>query len=211
LISIDATTAAAYGRRMNLLHLEHLATDEWRATLRERVFPFAFGSLAPASLGADVLEVGPGPGLTTDLLRGELDKLTAVEIDRELARALAARTAEAGAGADVEVVEADATAMPFEDRRFTGAVTFAMFHHVPTADLQDRVLAEIFRVLRPGGLLIANDSVASEELAGFHVDDIYNPIDPATLDDRLGKIGFSEVIVRVNPYAWACHARRPST
>ncbi len=195
---------------MNLLHLEHLATDERRATLRERVLPFAFGSLTAAALGADVLEVGPGPGLTTDLLRGELDQLTAIEIDHDLASALAARMVEAGAGADVEVVEADATAMPFEDCRFTGAVTFAMFHHVPTADLQDRVLAEILRVLRPGGLLIANDSVASDELAEFHVDDIYNPIDPATLGDRLSAIGFSDVIVRVNPYGWACHARRPS-
>ena len=39
--------------------------------------------------------------------------------------------------------------MPFEDRRFTGAVTFAMFHHVPTAGLQDRVLAEIFACCAP--------------------------------------------------------------
>lgn len=196
---------------MNSLHLEHLATDEWRATLRDRVLPFAFGSLTPGALGSDALEVGPGPGLTTDLLRGELEKLTAIEIDRDLAAALAARMAEAevGTGADVEVVEADATAMPFEDHRFTGAVTFAMFHHVPTADLQDRVLAEIFRVLRPGGLLIANDSVASEELAAFHIDDIYNPVDPATLGNRLNTIGYTDVMVRINPYAWACHARRP--
>ncbi|HEY5876782.1 MAG TPA: class I SAM-dependent methyltransferase [Ilumatobacteraceae bacterium] len=198
---------------MNPLHLEHLATDEWRATLRERVLPFAFGALTPAALGANVLEVGPGPGLTTDLLSRELDQLTAIEIDRELAAALAARMAGAGAGAAagavVEVVEGDATAMPFEDRQFTGAVTFAMFHHVPSADLQDLVLAEIFRVLRPGGLLIANDSVASEELAAFHIDDIYNPVDPATLGDRLRTIGYTDVTVRINPYAWACHARRP--
>ena len=192
---------------MNPLHLEHLATDEWRATLRERVLPFAFGALTPAALGANVLEVGPGPGLTTDLLWSELDQLTAIEIDRDLAAALSARMSTAGAA--VEVVEGDATAMPFEDRQFTGAVTFAMFHHVPTTDLQDLVLAEIFRVLHPGGLLIANDSVASEELAAFHIDDIYNPVDPATLGDRLRTIGYTDVTVRINPYAWACHARRP--
>jgi 16S rRNA A1518/A1519 N6-dimethyltransferase RsmA/KsgA/DIM1 with predicted DNA glycosylase/AP lyase activity len=36
-------------------------------------------------LGDDILEVGPGPGLTTDLLRRRVGKLTAVEVDPILA------------------------------------------------------------------------------------------------------------------------------
>jgi SAM-dependent methyltransferase len=192
--------------RMNDLHLQFLATDEWRQTLEERALPFAFGPLAPADLGDDVVEIGPGPGLTTDLLRTRLPAITAVELDPDLAAALAGRMA----GRNVDVVEADATAMPFEDGRFSGAVTFTMLHHVPTAELQDRLFADIRRVLRPGGLFVANDSVASEQLAGFHHDDVYNPVDPATLEDRLHAAGFTDVDVRSNEYAWACHARRPS-
>ena len=42
-------------------------------------------------LGSHVLEIGPGPGLTTDLLVEHMDCLTAVELDSELARALADR------------------------------------------------------------------------------------------------------------------------
>ncbi|MGD9703577.1 MAG: class I SAM-dependent methyltransferase [Acidimicrobiia bacterium] len=191
---------------MNRLHLEHLVTDEWRSTLGDRVLPFAFGTRTAADLGADVLEVGPGPGLTTDLLRPQLPALTAVELDPDLAAALADRLA----GTNVDVVQADATVMPFDDGRFTGAVTFTMFHHVPTSDMQNRLFAEVLRVLRPGGLLIANDSVASDELAEYHVDDVYNPVDPATLGDRLRSIGYVDVEVRANPYAWACHARCPA-
>ena len=112
----------------------------------------------PADLGDDVVEIGPGPGLTTDLLRTRVPALTAVELDPDLAAALAGRMA----GSNVEVVEADATAMPFEDGRFSGAVTFTMLHHVPTVELQDRLFADVRRVLRPGGLFVANDSVASE-------------------------------------------------
>jgi 16S rRNA A1518/A1519 N6-dimethyltransferase RsmA/KsgA/DIM1 with predicted DNA glycosylase/AP lyase activity len=100
---------------MNTEHLELLASDEWREILRDLIFPYA---LAGADLGDDVLEVGPGPGSTTDLLRMELARLTAVEIDEELASALRARFA----ATNVDVVHADATAMPFEDGRFTGAV-----------------------------------------------------------------------------------------
>ena len=75
--------------------------------------------------------------------------------------------------------------------------------------MQDRLFADTLRVLRPGGWLVANDSVASDDLAALHVDDVYNPVDPATLADRLTAIGYVDIDVRTNPYAWACHARRP--
>ncbi len=189
---------------MNQTHLELLASGDWRMLLKDHLLPFAFGDRSHGDLGEDVLEIGPGPGLTTDLLRGDLAKLTAIELDPELASALSGRLK----GTNVDVVEGDATAMPFESARFTGAMTFTMFHHVPTAELQDRLLGEIFRVLRPGGLLVASDSVASDDLAALHIDDIYNPVDPATLSDRLGTIGFADIEVETNSLGWRCHARR---
>lgn len=190
---------------MNDAHMEWLVSDEWRAWLGDVVVPYAFGTMAIVDLGVDVLEVGPGPGLTTDLLRTELERVTAVEVDAGLAESLAARLA----GSNVEVVAADATSMPFGDGRFTGAVTFTMFHHVPTAALQDQLMAEVARVVRPGGVFVANDSVASDDLAALHDGDVYNPIDPATLESRLTAAGFVDIDVRCNPYAWAFHARRP--
>ena len=130
---------------MNQSHLQLLASDDWRLLLKDYLLPFAFGDRSHDDLGVDVLEIGPGPGLTTDLVRGDLVKLTAIELDPILARALSDRLT----GTNVEVVEGDATVMPFESARFTGAMTFTMFHHVPTADLQDQLLGEIFRVLQP--------------------------------------------------------------
>jgi hypothetical protein len=85
-----------------------------------------------------------------------------------------------------------------------------MLHHVPTADLQDRLFAEVARVLRPGAPLVASDSLASDELAGHHEDDTYNPVDPSTLPARLGGAGFADVEVRTNPFGWAAVARRAS-
>jgi ubiquinone/menaquinone biosynthesis C-methylase UbiE len=191
---------------MNRTHLELLASDDWRRRLRDVVLPFAFDHRSPADLGDDVLEVGPGPGLTTDLIVDQIGSLTAIEIDPELATALAGRY---GTSDDVTVVEGDATDMPFEDARFSGATCFTMLHHVPEAVLQDRVFGEVYRVLRPGGLFVVSDGVARDELAALHVDDIYNPVDPGGVEDRLAAAGFVDIEVRSNDLAWAAHARRP--
>jgi SAM-dependent methyltransferase len=187
--------------RVNREHLELLASDAWRDVLRDLIFPYALGDV---DLGADVLEVGPGPGTTTDLLRGRFARLTAIEIDEGLAASLAERLA----GTNVEVVQADATAMPFPDGRFSSAVSFTMLHHVPTDDAQDRLFAEVARVLAPGAPFVASDSVASDELRALHDDDVYNPVDPAGVDARLTRAGFASVTVRSNEFGWAAQAVR---
>jgi ubiquinone/menaquinone biosynthesis C-methylase UbiE len=186
---------------VNREHLDLCSSPEWRQILSEHVFPFA---LAGAELGDDVLEIGAGPGMTTDLLRVDVAHLTAVELDSGLAAALAERLA----GSNVTVVHADATAMPFDDGRFTGAVSLTMLHHVPTVALQDRLFAEAARVVCPGGQFVAFDSVASSDLAVLHHDDVYNPIDPRTVADRLSNAGFVDIDVRANAFGWAARARR---
>jgi SAM-dependent methyltransferase len=190
-----------YGRTVNREHLELCASTEWRDLLRDEIFPYATSC---ARLGDDVLEIGPGPGVTTDLLRHQADKVTAVEVDAELATALAARLA----GTNVTVVHGDATDLRFEDGRFTGAIAMTMLHHVQTDELQNRLIAEVARVLEAGGQFVASDSVHSAELAALHAGDTYNPIDPATLEDRLEHAGFVDIALRVNPFGWAAQARR---
>jgi hypothetical protein len=52
-------------------------------------------------------------------------------------------------------------------------------------------------VLRPGGTFGGSDSIANPRLREFHHDDIYVPVDPETLLDRLRAAGFADVDVRV--------------
>ena len=99
-------------------------------------------------MGDDVLEIGPGPGVTTDLLRGRTQRLTVLEVDATAAAALQKRLNNSG----VRVVHGDGAAMPFADGSFSGVVSLTMLHHVPTPALQDRLLAEARRVLRPGAV-----------------------------------------------------------
>lgn len=186
---------------MNEAH-RFCGSDEWRAMIRDTILPWAIGEV---QLGDDVLEVGPGYGATTDVLSEAAGRLTSVEIDEELATALAERFA---ATPHVDIVRGDATSLDLPDGRFTGAACFTMLHHVPTVELQDRLFAEVARVLRPGAALVASDNLASPEVAAGHVGDTYNPVDPATLPERLVQAGFAHVDVRVNAYGWAAVARR---
>jgi SAM-dependent methyltransferase len=186
---------------MNEAH-EMCGSEEWREAIREVILPWALGN---TDLGEDVLEVGPGYGATTDVLSETVPRLTSVEIDGELAAMLRERFADVPT---VEIVNDDATTLAYEDGRFTGAACFTMLHHVPTAELQDRLFGEIARVLRPGAALVASDSLASDELKAHHEGDTYNPVDPASLPDRLTVAGFERIDVRTNPHGWAVIARK---
>ncbi len=185
---------------MNPGHMEYCASDHWRQLVYDTILPVA---LHDVELGDAAIEIGPGPGFTTDILRTKTAHLTAVELDEGLAAALARRMA----GGNVEVVVGDATALDFAPGRFTGAASFHMLHHIAPAEAQDRVFAELVRVLEPGGALVAADGIYSEGSARFHEDDTYNPIDPEELESRLTAAGFGSVQVRTYDLGWVCTAR----
>jgi SAM-dependent methyltransferase len=185
---------------VNAGHLEFCASPVWRQMIEETILPVA---LKYVDLGPAVIEVGPGPGFTTDVLRQRTASLTAVEIDPVLAEMLSTRLA----GTNVEVLRGDATALDFPTDCFSGAASFHMLHHVPTLEDQQRVLSELARVLRPGGVLVAADSGYSEGSHLFHEGDIYNPIEPETLPGRLSDAGFTAVAVQEHELGWVCTAR----
>ena len=176
---------------MNEEHLRLCSSPEWAETLENLILPWA---LEGVQLGDDLIEVGPGPGLTTNLLRHKVERLIAVEADASLAAALATRLA----GTNVKVVHADATELPFDDQAFTAAASFTMLHHVPSPALQDRLLSELARVLRPGGILVGVDSLDRPEWRDLHRGDVCVPVDPAGLPERLRLAGFTDADVRLS-------------
>jgi SAM-dependent methyltransferase len=187
---------------MNLAHRWICRSQRWKDTVEKYALPWA---LKDVDLGQNVLEVGPGPGVTTDLLRKRVAHLTCVEIDRALAESLARRTA----GQNVRVLCEDATAMSLPDASFDSAVSFTMLHHVQSPALQDRLLREVARVLRPGGTFAGSDSVYSHYLRLLHVFDTMVLVDPATFPARLEAAGFVDAKVDTNPYAFRFRARKP--
>ena len=175
---------------MNENHAKLMPSPEWAAHIQDEVLPLATDGV---ELGADLLELGPGPGAATDWLRQRVQRLVAVEHEEEAADKLAERFA----GTNVEVVRGDAAAVGYPDASFDTVATCTMLHHVPTRAEQDRVLAEAFRVLRPGGTFLGSDSLPSDGLHQFHEGDTYNPVEPAAFLTRLQVAGFGEITLRV--------------
>ena len=96
---------------MNKNHAKLMPSPEWAAHIQGEVLPSA---TAGVDLGADLLELGPGPGAATDWLRRRVRRLVAVEQEEEAAARLEARFE----GTNVEVVHGDAAALGYPDGSF---------------------------------------------------------------------------------------------
>ncbi|MFI0451693.1 class I SAM-dependent methyltransferase [Actinomadura sp. 6N118] len=159
--------------------------------------------LDDTDLGDKVLEVGPGYGVTTRILQRKVPDLTALEIDPALAKRLRTHTT-------AEVVEGDGTDMPFPTEAFSGATCFTMLHHVQSEALQDRLFAEVHRVLRPGGVFAGSDSRVSAGFRLIHLFDTMVVVDPDTLAPRLESAGFTDIKVTTTDRALRFRARKPA-
>jgi SAM-dependent methyltransferase len=187
---------------MNEVHLQYLASDQWAETLKTELLPWVE---KVGDLGEDVLEVGPGPGRTTDLLRERARHVTAVEMDEHLAAELRARLA----GTNVEVITGDGTDTSLSSGRFSTVTAFSVLHHIPSPSAQDRLFKELNRVLRPGGVFVGIDSRDTEMIRLGHVDDTFVPVDPDTLSDRLQAAGFTDVEIDATEFHIRFLARKP--
>src|SRR5580704_12261369 len=176
---------------MNDNHATLCASPEWAEYMQMDILPALVAGL---DLGEEMLEIGPGPGAATDWLRTKVRHLVALEVDADAAEALAKRLA----GTNVEIINSDAAALEYAEDSFDSVACFTMLHHVPTVSQQNQLLAEALRVLRPGGVLIGADSLASDGLHHFHVEDTYNPVEVGSFLPRLQTIGFEKITLAVD-------------
>jgi 2-polyprenyl-3-methyl-5-hydroxy-6-metoxy-1,4-benzoquinol methylase len=117
--------------RGSLIEAQHLARYLWAT---------------PLARGRRVLDAGCGVGYGTAML-GETGAAEAVGVD---VSAAAVEAASDGAPTNTSFLAGDVHALPFDDGRFDLVVCFEVIEHV---DRQDEVIAELARVLVPGGVL----------------------------------------------------------
>jgi ubiquinone/menaquinone biosynthesis C-methylase UbiE len=190
---------------MNQIHNMLCSSGWWAGRVRDKLIPFG---LKGVELGDDVLEIGPGFGATTRELVKRLDgtKITVLELEPRYCVKLRAEL-----GERVDVVEGNATQLPFEDGRFSAVICFTMLHHIPVREDQDRVFAEVSRVLRPGGMFAGTDSMGTGMLFKLiHIGDTLLQIDPAGLPARLEQSGLGQVAVDRANGTFRFRARKPA-
>lgn len=135
--------AFAYDRFMRAS--ERACLDAWRHELL-------------AGLSGDVLEIGAGTGANLAHYPAAVTRLVLTELDPFMRAKLVARVRE-HARLGVEVRDASADALPFADRSFDAVVSTLVLCSVPDVDA---ALAEVRRVLRPGGAFVYLEHVAAD-------------------------------------------------
>ena len=109
------------------------------------------------------LDVGTGAGALAFALAPLVREVVGVDLVPELLEQGRKR-----APANVELVEADATALPFETASFDLVATLRTLHHTSRPEL---VLAEMSRVARPGATVLVVDQIAPvDPLAALELD-----------------------------------------
>jgi len=134
--------------------------DKYAAKADESVEARFRDAVGEAGAGA-ILDVACGPGVVTAALAGRAKAVTAFDATPAMLEKARKRCAAAGF-VNVRFEQGDAEAMPFDEGAFDAVVTRLAMHHF--ADPQ-RVIAEMFRVLRPGGTLVIADVIVSEDAA----------------------------------------------
>jgi ubiquinone/menaquinone biosynthesis C-methylase UbiE len=112
-----------------------------------------------AGASGRVVEIGAGTGVNLDLYRG-IEDLTLVEPDPHMAARLRERLGEGGGAAPRRLVEAPAEALPFADDSFDTGVATLVLCTVPDPAA---AVAELARVLKPGGRLLFIEHVRSDD------------------------------------------------
>lgn len=132
----------------------------WRLVSR-RVLAWAMQGLP---LSGDILEIGSGSGaMAEELMRMHPSvRLTATDHDPTMVETARARL---GAIPQVTVRQADAVNLPFDGNAFDAVLSFLMLHHVID---WEQAIAEIARVLRPGGKLVGYDLTDSRAASLIH-------------------------------------------
>jgi demethylmenaquinone methyltransferase/2-methoxy-6-polyprenyl-1,4-benzoquinol methylase/phosphoethanolamine N-methyltransferase len=161
-------TARDHGRAVHWARAYDAATT-WLSFGRHAALHRTVVRLAGIRPGERVLDVGCGPGRLAILARaaaGPGGEVAGIDPAPEMV-ALARRRA-ARAGVPVRFDVAGIEALPYPADHFDAVLSSLTLHHVPDA-LKRRGLAEVLRVLRPGGRLLAVDFGATPRHGPGHV------------------------------------------
>ena len=127
-----------------------------QATIRERAFKSRLIQQANLQPDDRILDLGCGTGTLALLLKSQNPTARVAAIDADPQILGIARDKAARAGLDIDFHQAMSESLPFPDASFDHVFSSLLFHHL-TRNQKLGTLAEVRRILRPGGHLLIAD------------------------------------------------------
>jgi ubiquinone/menaquinone biosynthesis C-methylase UbiE len=155
------------------------------------------------SIQKKVLDVACGTGRTLRMIRGALPKVSLFGTDLSPTYLRKANQLLSEIPGELpQLLRANAEELPYLDNYFHGITSVFLFHELP-ASARQKVIAECYRVLQPGGTLVICDSMQANDSPDFQVmmenfpaifhEPYYKHYTTDNLTDRLETVGFREV------------------
>ena len=172
-------------------------------TTREKTFKRQLLDQARIEAGSKVLDVGCGTGTLTTLIKTRQPRAMVSGLDGDPAIIKLATVKAARAGLEIQFDEGLSFDLPYREDQFDIIFSTLFFHHL-TRDNKVRTLAEVLRVLNPGGKLHICDwgrpsnpllrlmFLAVQCLDGF---DVTRDHAKGRLVEFIQSVGFSDVTV----------------
>ncbi len=145
--------------------------------------------------GGYALEVGCGRGVGTEIILDQFGaaRVDAIDLDPRMVQLAQQRLK----GRPARLWVADATHLEVEDSTYDGVFDFGIIHHIPN---WHKALSEIWRVLKPGGCLYAEEAlrdIISQKLCRALFDHPWDePFDHEQFIEGLRSTGFQVVASR---------------
>lgn len=165
--------------------------------------------------GERVVDVGSGPGLLAAEMAAQVGlagHVIGLDLSDSMLALSAERRADSATGKCLSFLKADAARLPFADGMLDVGVSTQVYEYVPDVPA---ALAELYRVLRPGGRVLildtdwdsivwaAGDQGRMQRMLEAWVDRFADPHLPRSLSWQLQRAGFRverrEVLVLFNP------------
>lgn len=163
-----------------------LMNNPVRAAVQRRFEAARLLAMGGPMRGGAALEVGCGRGVGAEIIldRFGADTVDGFDLDPRMVERARVRLAPRGARARFWV--GDVTAIPVADASYDAVFDFGIIHHVPE---WRRALAEVGRVLKPGGRFYAE-----EVLARFILNPVVRRLLEHPEEDRFDRAGFSAAL-----------------
>ncbi len=146
------------------------AYDETRTPIGADILRRCLGAAGTPLSERRLLDAGCGTGAYSQAMLPHIGHIDAVDLNADMLAVARAKLADDAAAGRIVFHRGSIDALPFTDATFDAAMINQVLHHLedgsdPTFPAHEAVIAEMHRLLRPGGVLVIN-ACTREQLAG---------------------------------------------